>query len=34
MGQDLAELQKDLQQGHKKGHTLIESFVSVRSEKP
>jgi len=32
--QDLAELRKNLPQRHKKGHTLIESLVSVRSEKP
>jgi hypothetical protein len=30
--QDLADLQKTCSRGHKKGHTLIESFVSVRSE--
>ena len=32
--QDLPELRKTLPQRHKKGHTLIESLVSVRSEKP
>ena len=32
--QDLAELRKNLPQGPQKGHTLIELFVSVRSERP
>jgi hypothetical protein len=32
--QDLAELRKNLPQGHKRGHALIESSVSVRLETP
>jgi hypothetical protein len=32
--QELAEMQKNLQQGHKKDHKLIKSFVSVRPETP
>jgi hypothetical protein len=32
--QELAEMRKNLLQGHKKGHELIESYVSVKSERP